>query len=118
MLLLEEADEARPINIGKIDEAGRLMTEMKLLQLPGSATFEAAGFGPFKAGDEVTFVECDDYHADRWLLVETSDNERVIVHAKTIDGVAHLVNHRGDEIRYRKDRHRVVGLITSRRERM
>ena len=117
MLLIEEADEARPLRIGTIDGTGRLMSDIKLLQLPGSATFTGASFGPFKAGDEVTFAACSEYMAGRWLLVEVG-GDRLIFKAETIDDTAHLVNAGGDEIRFRLDRHHVVGVITSRRETM
>lgn len=67
--------------------------------------------GIFYPGD-IVWVARGDFEVDRWLLVEGVEGEVAIVKGVEELGVRLLLTGRGEEVRFRPDAHRVLGVIT------
>lgn len=111
VLLVEHAADLAPT--GAINHMGVLVCAGGF-QLPMTAVVEAPISAAFAAGDELTISPADIFEAGRWLLIQT-DAGRELVHAQKSDGVDYIIRTNGDEVRFRPERHTVLGRVTSRR---
>lgn len=113
-LSVAEADEARPLRIGTIDEAGRLMADNPLT-FPGIVEVSTA-FGPFRPGDQLHVRASDTWELHRWVLVEREGRAPQIAQCAERTGTRVLVDTQGDAVLYEPSRHRVLGRVYGRFE--